>query len=175
MLREVVERVQLSATAIRLSLAIRLPNGAATDSISLTQGLSDADEASRRRDADGAAGGKPARFDLTASIESCWSRTPMDLRATRNSSLQLAGSPARAASPHDTYELLMPLAFLSPRNRRRRLWRAASRRSCPSSASPDESNCRRSGAAQRKYWVLPTCPIRITADFDRKLLATWAS
>jgi hypothetical protein len=36
-LREVAERVQLKATAIRLSLAIPLPGSAATDIISLTK------------------------------------------------------------------------------------------------------------------------------------------
>jgi hypothetical protein len=59
-LREVVERVQLSARAIRLSLANTAPGTRRPGNRYhlFDQGFSDADQASRRRDADGAGGGK---------------------------------------------------------------------------------------------------------------------
>jgi hypothetical protein len=154
-LHEVVERVQISATAIRLSLAIGLPNGAATDIISLTK---DFPMQIRRRGIEmrmvlhGETGAVRLDRALLKAVGRA-RRWRHQIESGQRSSIAEIARNERIAPRY--IRDLMPLAFLSPKIVQA-MSKAGSRPICPSSALRDESSSHSSGLSSRKYSVLAT-------------------
>jgi hypothetical protein len=153
-LREVVERVQLSATAIRLSLAIRLPEqgGPAPDIISLTK---DFPMKIKRRSVEMrmvlAGESDAVRFDR--SLLRAVGRTRRRSQQLLSGQFPSIGGIARKERIAPRYiRDLMPLAFLSPKI----VKAIVEGRNYPSSASPDESISRSFGPHNSRYSVLAT-------------------